>query len=129
MIKFNYHHLKNLPMIGKHIFIRFDCFFYIYVCYFRPSVEVPSYAHLLNHSKSSSNSDADHKKKKSLNDQNRLNNSKSSHNSDGSRTKKKSKKQRVLVSSLSSSSDEDENKSVLLISFSWRLSRFIKFIL
>ncbi|CAF4738111.1 unnamed protein product [Rotaria sp. Silwood1] len=86
-----------------------------------PPIEVPSYAHLLTRSKSSSDSDDENlndnvKKKSSVKDKNQLNNGKrstrSSSNSDTSTIKKKSKhtiKQRVALSSFSSSTDDDDD--------------------
>lgn len=107
MIEFNHHQLNYPRMIGKQI----KDFFLLFCIYFRPTIEVPSYSHLLNHSKSSSDSDTEQ-----LNNDSKKKNSK---NSDQSRNKKKSKhvkRQRAVLSSLSSSSDENDNESVWLMS-------------
>jgi len=113
MMKLINYQIKILLMIGKYFFSN-----QIKIILFisRPPTEVPSYAHLLNHSKLSSDSDTPKKKSSS----NEKNTSKrlitSSPNSDGTPIKKKSKapiRRRVSISSLSSSSDE--NDLVLLI--------------
>lgn len=85
----------------------------------RPPIEVPSYSHLLNHSKLSSSDTDNPKKKRSSNDKkNSKRSMASSPNSDATPIKKKSKvtiRQRAALSSLSSSSSSDENENDLTL--------------